>query len=299
MKTHKKYRYEYWLQGKICLTTSTASINEDNKLDLPIRVTWDEIVPEDINKIKEKQIEIFNAAVNEQLKIRQDEFLIRHSQSEFPEIMLQNELNKFLEILIDPMPKNINDINRKGIFFTPFSLETIKNYFKKIIIGGESFDYDLIHSNKCIHQNSIINKDIIDAAIYCRYAIWLDAYAKAEINIDDNTTQSNKKVESVDKLNLYRSDIFKNKQASNFFMELKEDLVKKGMELSNYSFIYKSLKFNTNQAILATVKHKYFITSFLNPDHFANIQAKKLRNTKTKKQQESFDKIYEKYKNLI
>jgi hypothetical protein len=74
MKTAKKYSYIDWWSGSICLIKATILINKDYKEELPIRVTWDEIKHDDVFKIKEKQIEIFDAAVTEKLKTWQDNF---------------------------------------------------------------------------------------------------------------------------------------------------------------------------------------------------------------------------------
>lgn len=127
----------------------------DNEEELPIRVTWDEIEKDSITKIKEKQIVFFESAVTEKLKVWQENFKTRESKSELPDFLLADELKKFVNMLFDPMPANSNNtISINSILFDPISLAAINKYITSVKIEGEGFDFDVIHSPKCIYQNS-------------------------------------------------------------------------------------------------------------------------------------------------
>jgi hypothetical protein len=271
-------------------------INKDYKEELPIRVTWDEIKHDDVFKIKEKQIEIFDAAVTEKLKTWQDNFQRRYSKSEFPDILLNDEMNKFLGILFDPISKEDNIGNIKGILFDPISIATIKRYIESTKIGGESFDFDLIHSTNCIYANSVVNKDFIYAEACWKYVKWLETFKKSDIKTAENeqTFTTNLIQEPVNPCPY----IFKNEQSYRLFLELKQAIVMKKSKFSDFSFIFQKLKFFGQQAINPTVTHNIFI-AYLNSNHSAEIKHQKFTTASSTRKEAIFNDIFKKYKELI
>jgi hypothetical protein len=296
MEKVEKYSYLDWWKGSICLMQAPLWVNKDNKDELPTRVNWDEIMEDDIIKIKEKQKEIFNTAVTEKLGIWQADFLRRYSKSEFQDILLDDEMNKFCGILFDPISIQGNNVSINGILFDPNSIASIKGYIASTKIGGEDFDFDLIHSINCIYQNSVSNNDIIYAEATWKYLKWMETFKKSEITIAENEQifdkEKKKELENPNPL------IFKNGQSYRLFLELKQAIVIQKSEYADISFIFRKLRYCDQEAINPTVTHKIFI-KYLNYAHSIKIKHDKFTNATSKRKEAIFSDIFEKYKDLI
>jgi hypothetical protein len=68
----EKYTYEDWFSGRVCLFYSSIEYNLKTK-KIPIRVVWNQILKDDISKIKKEQKKIFDEFVKKRLNNLIDE----------------------------------------------------------------------------------------------------------------------------------------------------------------------------------------------------------------------------------
>jgi hypothetical protein len=296
-----KYSYMDWWSGKICLTYSTILVSPNSKEDDPIIVSWDDIKESDVPRIKDKQKDIFNNAVNIQLEIWKEAFQKRYANSKLRERILENELKKFSNIMLEPMPRGVyTKLENNRIYFDYHSLSAIKKYISDTKENGLSFEFDFVHSPNCLKQ---INGTIPEVYAECcwEYVKWLDKFQstldnKENLNENENSV-SNKENETKELKNPFPI-IFKNGYAYDMFLELKKNIVLKKTELADYSFIYRKMKHDDSQAINSSVTHSAYIR-FLNEKQNAEITSPKLTTAKTSRKEQIYNTILEKYKGLI
>ena len=150
MKATKKYSFKDWWSGNIILIYSKPNYDAKNEAEAPIWVTWDDIIDSDIPKIKEKQKSIFEEEVNKHLPEWKKHFLKRFDKSELPDILLNDELNKFAKIMFGPM-QDILENNKDGLYFDNNHISEIKNFMNDKINGASS-DFDFVQSRICLYQ---------------------------------------------------------------------------------------------------------------------------------------------------
>ncbi|HVB02976.1 MAG TPA: hypothetical protein VNE41_04570 [Chitinophagaceae bacterium] len=168
----KEYTYNEWFNGDFGLSYSTIYFQGGKK---PIICKWEDIVSEDILKIKTKQREIFNRKCKMLLKKWKNIFSTNYKRSEFKDKYLENEIYDFQLILLGGNEtiqryvsfESLNLKNHTTITFLPEVLFKIREYINNVIIQGKVKTYDFIQSPKFPFQR----ENEIGPEIYAN-ALW-------------------------------------------------------------------------------------------------------------------------------
>lgn len=165
MGATRKYLYQDWLLGKVCLKYDVLIQNHAKK---PVLVTWDNFNQHEISKIKNRQKLIFEQRVKKQVDYFKKVFIDSYKGSQAKEIFILKEKEQVAEILEGQIPneKFISTQYWNVVFFNEY-IKGIQSYYNNVIIRNLPFDYSFIHSDKVGYRNI----DEMPASIYCQ-ALW-------------------------------------------------------------------------------------------------------------------------------
>ena len=180
MGQNKKYTYNDWYSGKVCLNTCSSIFS---KGVLPIQpISLDEFNDKDILKIRKKQKEIFDQEKNFYLKRFLDGFTKRLKNSKLKDEYLTREYEQCKKMLTTPV-----SIENYEILY-PFphtddyqvgkDLDEYNRYFKDHIINGNERVYDFIHSPNYPHKNDSIKPRQIFAQALIEYFEFINTAKK-------------------------------------------------------------------------------------------------------------------------
>ena len=286
----KKYTYNHWWSGKICLYSSAVFYNSEDKVQ-PNQKNWDDIDENGIIKIKAKQTELFKEQVSEKLTSLKHHFKKRYENSKRANSFLDEEIDKVGHLMFGKFPIQEQVIlwEYDGLVFNDFDLDRIQKHVDRYINKGKTLEYDFMHSPNYPFQKKEIPLQIYSEALW-QYSVWLTNF-RAEIN---------KKPEKKDELekknepeNPY-SDIFKNGYAYELFQELEGSTVNEGTEIADFSFIFHKLKNRNLEAIRSTVSQINFI-DFINQSGNYCILTSRLNYKNQKHKQRAYKKLIDKY----
>lgn len=276
----KKYTYKDWLQGKLFLQYSTKFFNKNQK-DLPIAV-WDDFSDEDVLLIKSEQKKIFDDYVAELLQKWQKEFHIKFEVSQMKATLLKQEFKAVGSILFT----REQDVVTEDKMYSPhfnfsFDLihyERIQQYAKDGIVKGQVRGYDFIHSKKCkFKEPSIIHLHQVYAKALFEYGLWLQAIMKKS-KIPTGVTNPD-------------TDLFKSDTAYALFLKLKEEIVRKGTEYADYSFIYHSMK--SVNLLKDTVQKSYI--SFIENNYRFEFKENSMKNRTSNFKEKIFSRLHNEF----
>ncbi|MBK7307763.1 MAG: hypothetical protein IPI88_12510 [Chitinophagaceae bacterium] len=295
MTAIKKYRYMDWWNGNIYFIYAKIVYNEENKKEIPPRVSWDDIKQTDVPKIREKQRGIFKAEVSKKIKFWKEDFAKRYKNSKATTLLLNRELLKFEHIVYSPMPyTNDSHILYRGIILTIESLSTIKNYIDNTKVNGATIEFDFIHSPNFLFQDKTEIPPQVYAECCWLYVRWLKLNFKQK-------KQKRKALPSAVVNNAPSNpfpNIFTNGYAYDMFLELQKLTVSKKTMVADYAFIFHQMKSNTLKAIHPNLSHRSFI-KFLSDNKYADLDVTKLPFKNPRKKQPTFSSLLEKYKDSI
>lgn len=185
----KKYKYQDWLKGSVTLYYAFSVYKEDDK---PVFVHWDDFSTDDILKIKQKQSEIFDRIVSENVDKFKEQFLARHQLSKMKDELLQTEKQGCFDILFSQIPSNeLIYVDSLQISFEYNDLLEIQNFSTRTLLKGIDDGLDYIHSP----NNKYQPKNKIPAQVYAhvlfKYYEWLKNDFKANVSTGDKLYKKN------------------------------------------------------------------------------------------------------------
>lgn len=290
METTKKYTYEDWWDGTICLNTSVTICREQDEKFIK-RVSWHEITEGDIDKIKEKQRELFFAKVTETLDKLMKHFQEGCQNSRLPELFFEKELVKVESFLYDIFPvEKIILFPEYGIKFDNFCLDNIQKYVKRHFIDGQIIEFDFMHSPNFLFKEEIPYQ--IYAETFWQYSKWLNP-PEENLAPENNNTKNGESIPTNP-----NTKIFKNGYAYSFFSDLMEYTVNEKSVTADFSFIFHKLRNQNIEAINSNVTQPCFI-DFVNQQTDFHIKANKLNFVEPKSKEKIYNLLLDKYKNDI
>jgi hypothetical protein len=173
-----KYTYDNWLKGEVTLVYSTRMFD---KGDEPKLADWDDFTESDIERIKEKQWEIYAEKVNTLLKAHSVQFTKRFNASEMKNEYFNDEIQECKNIMFGTIPNaQVVHLKHWGIGLDHQYLLDIQYYIDRTIKKGIDDGLDFIHSPNCKYED----KSKPDSRIYARfvweYCKWLESLAVKE-----------------------------------------------------------------------------------------------------------------------
>ena len=164
MKINKKYSFQDWLKGKFAF--DVAPIVFDSELysinDIVI-VNKNDLEKHEFQMILKEQKVIFKRGVNEFQNFLKATFKSSFKNSQIKKVLLNKEIRKTKSILIEELPNLQDYVTISDAIFDFQQLQEIKNYYKYFIIGGNKFDYNIIHND-----NFKFKSEGIQYAIYAQ-----------------------------------------------------------------------------------------------------------------------------------
>lgn len=255
MKRIKEYTYNDWWEGKYCLATSTTVTK--NPLDERKfkRIALDKFSSENIDKIKEKQINVFEEQVGKKFDSWKQHFTKKINNSQMKEVLLEYEIKQTEDIMFGSF--SVDDsiattTHWKVIFYTN-DLAAIQNHIKTHKINGEALDYSFVHSPNFKYQTESYK---VYAECLWKYAKWLRDFKLDSVSHQDAEFQGTKTElpdSSPDENNLSSKSekptpenpfptIFRDGYCFQMFMALVNRTVNKRYPEASFSFIFHKLK---------------------------------------------------------
>lgn len=298
----KNYTYDNWWNGDVTLVDATRYFE---KGDEPVIVNWEDFSESDVNRIKEKQMELFKAKVNALLNPVIKQFNKRYEASKMKSTYLRDERKQCWYVMFGELPNyEIVQLDQWRISHTNQYLSDVQDYVERTIKNGIDDGLGFIHSPNCKYQD--ISKP--DSRIYAKfvwiYYNWLCKFSKSveasvssipTIHQEFNLPSVYEVIKPIEPKNKY-PHIFKNGYAFDMFIELKNLTIKQETVLSDYAFIFHKMK--KYEFIGKDVKHKSFI-DILNKDFQADITEVKFPVKNQISKNVIFSSLLEKYKHLI
>ena len=286
-----KYSYKDWWEGRISLFYAPLKYREGDIL--PPHVTWDQIKPDDITKIKEKLKELFDEQLGALFQLWKDTFLNQYKNSKLKEVYLNGEKQQVNDIMFSDIPpgKLLITAHWNDHVFKPSDLQEIQNNIKKVIVQGIALEYDFVHSPHFLFQDD----DKIPSEIYAQccwnYNEWLNEFEETQKEEEPPIEELQTKVRT--ELENPYPDIFKNGYAYQMFLELKEKVCEKTIA-ADYGFIFYRMKAENLKAIHPGVRHKAF-SEFLEGNFNIKVRNSKLPNKNPAGKQYFYSAILKKY----
>ena len=189
--------YDNWWNGDVVLSSSTLYFNDKEK---PLTVDWADFSESDVDKIKEKQWEIFADGVNTRLKAVCTQFIKRYEASEMKLDYFTDERQECWNVMfglipnIDPVP-----LNQWKMALGNRYLMEVQYYIDRTIKNGIDDGLGFIHSPNCKYQD----KSIPDSRIYARfvweYFKWLESLIVKEEKADNTVQKAEAEITSLKK----------------------------------------------------------------------------------------------------
>ena len=283
----KKYSYNDWWDGKICLSTCVI-VTEKNQ-EKPHVVDWDSIIEPQREEILKKQSELFHNQIENEFEMYKTDFDKKFKNSRIKKRFLEREIKLMKQILFGHL-MDYGDIyvtNHRSLSFEKQDLNEIQDYAQRIFINGEDLVVDFIHSPSCKYQYLDRPSNQVRAEIYWKHCLFLQ----------------NVKKSIIEPKNPY-SEIFKNGYAYNLFVEMKGQFVgdsRKNLG-AKYGFIFHNMKYHGDkelkQALKFSVTENIFI-AFLVDDLKIDYKFDRLPKSNPDNKQSAYKLLVDKYKALI
>jgi len=300
MGSTKKYSYDDWWTGRVCLNSAPAiNINPKKK---PL-VTEEDIREADMARIKKKQKVLFNNQVKSLLKKWKSDFLKRYNNSRLKETLLTEEIKQVDGIFNYPiLPETLIIFHHWIVSFTAETLKRIQQYHANFNIKGLERNYDFMHSPNSPYQDLNKIPDEIYAESCMEYWLWLKELAsppviKTTVVQPPNISNAQNPQKPVEPANL-DIGIFKNGYACQFFLDLKQSTVKEDTLAADYGFIFFKLKDPDLKAIHPSTKHKDFF-AFLKEKCQVIVPGTKFPKTNPKGKQAIYNELLKKHQTHI
>ena len=169
MKKLKKYTYDNWWNGSVILEYSERYTDKRKTI-----VQWDDFIKSDIQKIKDKQADIFKEGVSKLFKQHSQQFLKRYENSKSKKLLLSRE-NRQCLIIIKGFISNDRQVSLSHwVASLPNQyLSEVHDYIERTIIGGNDDGFDFVTSPNCERPNSNLPPSKIYADFIWQYYQWL------------------------------------------------------------------------------------------------------------------------------
>lgn len=174
----KNYTYDNWWNGDVTLVDATRYFE---KGDEPVIVNWEDFSESDVNRIKEKQMELFKAKVNALLNPVIKQFNKRYEASKMKSTYLRDERKQCWYVMFGELPNyEIVQLNQWRISHTNQYLSDVQDYVERTIKNGIDDGLGFIHSPNCKYQDISKPDSRIYAKFVSMYFNWLNKFNKEE-----------------------------------------------------------------------------------------------------------------------
>jgi hypothetical protein len=210
-KTKTKYTYDNWWSGDVTLIYSTYFFYKSDK---PQLLSWTDFSDSEVEKILEKQKELFAGNVKRILDEHTSQFTKRINNSEMKSEYLKAEKKECRNIMFGNIP-NVKIIHFKhwGIALDNLYLIDVRYYIDRSIKKGIDDGLEYIHSPNCKYQDKSKPDYRIYAKFLWEYYKWLNSFQFKE---EKNILTSNSKTEVLKEPEVSRVTI-KSKEHRNWF----------------------------------------------------------------------------------
>jgi hypothetical protein len=174
----KNYTYDNWWNGDVTLVDATRYFE---KGDEPVIVNWEDFSESDVNRIKEKQMELFKAKVNALLNPVIKQFNKRYEASKMKSTYLRDERKQCWYVMFGELPNyEIVQLDQWRISHTNQYLSDVQDYVERTIKNGIDDGLGFIHSPNCKYQDISKPDSRIYAKFVSMYFNWLNKFKKEE-----------------------------------------------------------------------------------------------------------------------
>ena len=174
INSSKVYTYNNWWDGDVTLVFATRYFD---KGDEPIMVNWEDFNASDVERIKEKQSELFKEGVNTLLKPITKQFIKRYEASEMKSSYIKAERQECWNVMFGAIPNSeIVHLNHWKISFNNQYLSDVQDYIERTIKNGIDDGLGFIHSPNCKYQDTSRPDSRIYAKFVSVYFKWLKIF---------------------------------------------------------------------------------------------------------------------------
>ena len=191
MGKKSKYTYKDWWKGRVC--SSVAEFIPPKDEGRVISCAWDDFETNDVQRIKDKQVELFELRTKEWFEKFKNIFSKGYKNSELKSRYLNNEIDDFQDIAftkIPPRSDNSYEFRNGPKYFEPNNLPEIRFYIREIIVKGRKRNYDKVHSPNFLYQPAELSTIEMYAQACWDYFKWLISFRKRIKREHDQDTES-------------------------------------------------------------------------------------------------------------
>lgn len=301
----KKYTYNDWLNGHVQLDTCRLSYTKD--LPKPIVVSLENFTKIDQAKIRDRQEEIFNQVIFDEVFKYKSRIKKQLKNSKFPELLIDSELPKFLELSSKKFELQNGTYRGKqsNLEYEEWYYNAMHEHIQNSLIRGKNTAEENVHSPKSLYRDPNILPPEVNIEVIFRIINYLNSLKK-ELKVTKQKRKSSLQKESIDTPPAFSAeeDFLKNHfecirdiKSYNFFLRLIKELPS-SRHTGDEKFSYVFHKLKSKRIIKKHVKHLQFI-EYLNTFHSADIKGKKFRELRPSQRNEIiFNLLWAEFKKI-